>query len=241
MRKAERHQIKRDDLLTLFEKVSAYLAENQRNVLLAGAAILVLVIGGMGLHAWLQSREAEASLLVGQMIRTYDAPIVGAAQDQPVSQQGNTAFTSTDERDRKVLETSDIILEEHGTAAASPKALYYKGLALADLRRYDEAIAALEQVIKRYPRDFLAPMARYRMARLREAEGKPGEALVQYQALVEDSGGLLPVEEGLLGMARCHEALGDTAEALKIYQRILSESSASEYSNLVRGKVAELS
>jgi len=241
MKKEERHQIKRDDLATLLDRAMLYAGGNVRTVGLSAAGLVVVVMAAFGVRAWMAGRDQEASLLVGQMIQTFHAPVTASLQDLQENPAGAATFTSLQERDTKVLELADRILSHNPSAGSAPKALYYKGLALANLKRYDEAAGAMDLLLRTYSRDFLAPMVRYELARVHEAQGKPGEALVQYQAIAEDSASLFPKEEGLLGIARCQEAMGQRAEALKTYQRILKDFPESEYLSEARNKVAELS
>ena len=241
MRKEERHQIKRDDLATLLERAGLFIEDNLRSVVLSAAVLALLVVAGLTLRGWLSSREQRSSLLLGELIETFATPASPSPEERQQLPVGVPSFASASERDSKVLEQAEAILARHGSASVAPKALYYKALALADLRRYDEAAAALDEILMKYSRDFLAPMARYQLARMREVQGKPNEAIVQFQVLTETSGGLFPREEALLGIARCQEAMGQRAEALKTYMRILDEFPESEYLGEARNKVQELS
>jgi len=209
-------------------------------VLVIAGAVLVLVVGGLGARSWMAGREAEGSALLGEIIRTYRSPVatsLEALQDAP---PGTTPFTTAAERDRKVLDQADALLATYGRTKAAPKARYYRGLALAALGKGDEAIAAFDDLLKRHPDDFVAPMVRLQLARLRETRGEAAEALPLYQALAAQSGAF-PPEEGLMGTARCHEILGQKDEALKAYRRIVSEFPDSEYASEARRKVDELS
>jgi len=241
MRKDERHQIKRDELLTAIERGTLYVAHNARQVGLGAAAVALLALAGFGLHAFMGARAEKASALLGQMVRTYRAPVVATMEALQQAPAGVQSFTTAEERDGKVLQLADDILARYGATPAAPKALYYKALALEGLKKDADAVAAMETFLKKHPGDFLAPMARFQLARLRETQGNPSEALVQYQVLAEDSRGLFPREEGLLGMARCHEALGHKDEALKVYRRVLSEFPDSDYRSEASRKVQDLS
>jgi TolA-binding protein len=241
MRKSERHQIKQDDLVTLFERVVMYVEGNLRTVALVAAAAVVIAVAAGGIRFWMAGTQTRASLLVGEMIETFHAPISQSVQDLQQSPLGVSSFTSLEERDRKVLELAESILSDHATAAAVPKALYYKGLALANLKRHEDAAATMETFLKTHSRDFLAPMVRYQLARVLEAQGKLADALVHFEVLAGGSGAFFPKEEGLLGVARCQEALGQKSEALKTYKQILNDHPESEYFGEARSKIADLS
>lgn len=239
MRKEERHQIKRDELVTLLERMMLYVDANQKRVAILAGVLVLAGIGGLGVRSWTSSRASSSSFLVGEMIQTYRAPITASLEDLPQA-VGVRSFGSAEERDAKVLEFSDAILARYGRTAAAPKARYYRGLALSGLGRGDEARAAFQELLDRHPRDFLAPLARLQQARLLEASGRPAEALVHFQALVEDVRGVFPREEGLLGVARCQEAMGRAADALETYRRIMAEFPDSDYQFEARRKVEDL-
>ncbi|HEU4400481.1 MAG TPA: tetratricopeptide repeat protein [Candidatus Polarisedimenticolia bacterium] len=241
MKKDERHQLKRDELLTVIERGALYFADHARQVSLIAGAAAALALAGFALTTWSGSRDERASLLLGNLIRTYRAPVAASLEAIQQAPSGVHTYGSTDERDRRVLELADEILAKHAGARYAPKALYYKGLALTALKRTDEASQTFDELLRRYPADFIAPMARFSLARLRETQGKRSEALIQFQALADDARALFPRAEALLGMARCQEGLGNRQEALKTYQRILSDYPDSDYQGEARRKVQELS
>ncbi len=240
MKKSERHRAKRDELVTIFERATFYAETHLREVTLGAAAIVIAVLGGLGFASWVEARNERASFLLGDMIQAYRAPLA-LSQEATQAPPGVTTYANAEERDHKVIEIANDILARYGGSGTASKALYYKALAQADARNYADSTKTLEELLRRYPKDFLAPLARFELARVKESQGNPAEALIQFQSLAEGSGGAFPREEGLLGMARCQEALGKKDEALKIYRRILGEFPNSEYGAEARAKVDQLS
>ncbi|MFQ5876082.1 MAG: tol-pal system YbgF family protein [Acidobacteriota bacterium] len=242
MKKSERHQIKRNDLATVLEGAVSFFEEHRRAVLVAAAAVVIAAISALAVTHRLRSRQEEASVRLAELIRMRRAPIALSLDPQQRPVPGLPTFATVRERDLRVIELADAILEEYGSTRAAPKALYYRSIALADLERYEEAVASWDRFLREHPRDFLAPLARYNLGRVLEAQGSPGEALLHYQALADDArAGLFPTEEGLLGIARCQEALGEREAALETYRRVLDEFPGSEYQVEARRKVDELS
>ncbi len=241
MRKDERHQLKRDDLLTVIERGTLYVAENSRTVALVTGAILVATVASAGAYRYVSGREAKASFLVSRVIQTYRAPVAASLDTLQQTPGGVQTYGSAEERAARVLDLADDVLSRYGSSRSAAKALYYKALALVALKRQGEAVTVLEEFLRRHPSDFLAPMARYELAMVREAQGNPAEALVQFQVLAEEAGGLFPREEGLIGVARCQETLGNKDEALKAYRRIVTDFPESEYAGEAHQKLQELS
>lgn len=241
MKKEERHQIKRDDLATALGSASDYYESHRRMVITWGAVALALAVAGFAGRSWWQEREAQSARVLGKLIRTYNAPITATIEDLQTADPNRVTFTSTEERDRKVIEQADAILRQGGSGATIAGAGLYKGMAQADMKQNDAARQSLDEVMRHDPRGVFGQMARLRTARLLEEQGKAADALAIYQAIADDAAGLLPREEGLVGMARCQSSLGKNDEARKIYQRIVSEFPNSEYAGEARTHAADAS
>jgi len=241
MKKTERHQIKRDELVTAIEKGTFYLEHHVRRIAILTVVLLVLAGGVFGGWVFWSGREDKASFLLGEIIQTHRAPVSISLDALQQSTPGSKTFTSVESKDLEVVKLTDEVLADYGWSHAAPKALYYKGLALAEMKKTDDAGRVMQDLLSKYPGDFLAPLARYELARLKEAHGNPSEALVQYQALAEEAQGFFPREEGLMGVARCQEALGRKADALKTYRKIVSEFPNSDYQFEAKQKVSDLS
>jgi TolA-binding protein len=238
MKKEERHQIKRDDLATALGSASDYYESHRRTVIAWGAAVAVVAVAGFAGRSWWQEREAQGARVLGELIRTYNAPITATIEDLQAADPNRVNFTSTEERDRKVIEQADAILKQGGSGLTIAGAGLYKGMAQADMKQGDAARQSFDEVMRHDPRGVFGQMARLRTARLLEEQGKAAEAMAIYQIIADDSSGLLPREEGLVGMARCQTALGKADEARKIYQRIVSEFPNSEYAGEARTRAA---
>lgn len=240
MKGSERHRAKRDELVTIFEHVTVFVTENLRQVGIATGVIALVVVGGLAVRHVVEDRNDKASFLLGQIIRTYRAPIAltPEAQQAPA---GVTTYASSAERNDKVVDLANDLLARYGSTRAAPKALYYKAVALEGLGRLDDATKSLEEFLRRDPTDFMAPLARYALGRVHQAQGNTAEALVQFQALGDDTRGGFPREEALLAVARCQETLGKKDEAIKTYRRIMSEFPGSEYEAEARGRIDRLS
>ena len=241
MKKSERHLIKRDELMTVFERATLYVEDHARTMALVAGGVILRARAGFAVRSWMNASEEQASFLLGQIVQTYRAPVAASLESLQQATPGTKTYTTTEERDQRLLELTDEVLSRYGSSHAAPKALYYRGLALSGLKKPEDATKALLDLVTRYPDDFLAPMGRFQLGRLREQEGNASEALIQYQALAEDSQGVFPKEEGLMGVARCQEALGRKDEAIKTYRKIVSDFPDSDYQFEARKKIDDLS
>ena len=236
MRKEERHQIKRDDLRTVLESAADYVTDNRRAVLLGAGVVVAAVLLATAGRAWWGSRQAESARRIGDLIAAANAPVVSSAEDLSNARPGEQSFTSSEERARKVLELADALIKGGDSGSNAVMAQLYRGTALVDLGQADEAAKALDEAARRDPDGIVGGTARLRLARLREAQGRPADALPVYQALAESKQGPLPREEGLLGVARCQEALGHHDDAAATYKKLLQDFPDSEYAAEARDK-----
>lgn len=239
MKREERHQAKRNDLQTLLEEAAHYASVNLKQAVIAGVAILVLLLGAVGVRTWLGNRSATASRMLGELISTYNAPITATIEDLQEARPGVPTFTSIEERDRKVLDLADAILKSGGSTTAQAGALLYRGIAQAEMKQEDAAAASFGEVVERDRGGLFGAMGQLRLARLKEAQGKTDDAIVLYQAIADAKGGILPPEEGLLGLARCKEQQGKKDEAIALYRRVISSYPDSEYAGEARAHVAD--
>src|SRR5438093_13226119 len=75
MRKTERHQMKRDELVTAIEKGSFYVEHHARRIGMLAVGLVVLAAGVFAVRVWWTAREEKAYFLLGQIIQTYTAPV----------------------------------------------------------------------------------------------------------------------------------------------------------------------
>ena len=240
MKTSERHHIKRNELATFLDHAVFVIEENLRPIAIGAATVFVLAAGAYGWARWSDSRDAEASYRLGEILRVRNAPIAlsPAAMNAPT---GTQTFATAEERGGRIIDLADGILEGYGSSTSAPMAMYYKALTLSELGQYDEATASLETLLRDYPDDFVTPHARFKLGSVLEIQGRPGEALIHFQTVAEDVRSLFPREEGLLGVARCHEQLGQMDEALQTYQRVLNEFPGTQYFSEARRRIDELS
>lgn len=236
MRKEERHQIKRDDLRTVLESAADYVADNRRSVLMGAGVLVAAILLTTAGRAWLGSRQAENARRIGDLITAANAPVVSSVEDLNNARPGQQSFTSNEERAHKVLDLADGLIKGGASGSTLVMAHLYRGTALVDLGQTDEGAKALDQAQHLDPDGIVGGTARLRLARLREQQGKPADALPVYQALAEAKQGPLPREEGLLGVARCQEALGRHDEAAATYKKLLQDFPDSEYAAEAREK-----
>jgi tetratricopeptide (TPR) repeat protein len=234
MARITRKQMKRDEFVSTVGRVSAWAEENARMVLLLSGAAVVLVAAGVLGAQYLGSREAKASALLARGMEMAGAPIAAAgAQVAP----GGVSYASTGEKYRAVLDQMDAVIRTYPRTRAARLAVYYQGLAYANLGKNAEAVAALERFLDRDPDTLVSPMARAALARALEEAGQPDRAVAIYRDLAEGRGGAYPVEAALFEMGLTLERMGKSGEAREVFERITRDHPASDYSREAEGRL----
>jgi len=98
------------------------------------------------------------------------------------------------------------------------KALYKLGWTRERQKQDDAALAAYERLAKEHPQSDLAPEARYRAGRIRQAQGKFDEAAAAFAAV---TGGPFAEHAAFFG-AECLRSLGRNAAAEAAYGQVLA-------------------
>src|SRR5262249_3925631 len=153
--------IKRDELATALGRGTFYIEHNARRIALFTLGLVVVAIGVFGARAWWTGREERSSSLLGQIIQTYRATVTTSLDALQQAEPGAKSFTSVEAKDEQVVKLADEVLKGYGGSGAAPKAMYYKGLALSEMKKPADAEKVFQELVSKHPADFIAPLARY--------------------------------------------------------------------------------
>jgi tol-pal system protein YbgF len=119
--------------------------------------------------------------------------------------------------------TVDVSADDDPLAALSSASdLYAWGQARLKEGRHQEAIAAFEDVLGRFPSHDLADNAMYWIGWAHQQKGDHRLAIAAWQKLPARFPKSAKVADGLFGMAQSHEALGEPAVAEALYDEVVS-------------------
>jgi tetratricopeptide (TPR) repeat protein len=237
-RRITRKEMKRDEFVTAMGRITLWLEGHAKEALILGGVAVAAAVGSVLVYQFLDQREERASVLLARGVETLHATVraPGAADAA-----GGASFATGDERGRAVVDQMDELLQTYPRSRAGRLALYYKGLALIELRKPQEARKTLEDFLGSSSDSFAAPMARAALARALEDAGEQQKALETYEQLSRTPGGAYPVQAALMEMGRCLEKMGKKDEAKKVYERITREFPASDYSQEAQERLKGLS
>jgi TolA-binding protein len=237
-RRITRKEMKRDEFVTAMGRVTLWLESHAREALILGVVVVAAAIGSVLVYQFLAQREEKASALLARGVETLHAPVNTAST---TGAAGGATFATSEEKNRAVVDQMDELLQTYPRSRAGRLALYYKGLALIDLHKPQEAEKVLEDFLASSSGSFAAPMARAALARALDDAGDHQKALDAYEQLSRGGDGAYPAQAALMEMGRCLEKMGKKDEAKKIYERVTREFPASEYSQEAQERLKELS
>jgi tetratricopeptide (TPR) repeat protein len=236
MKRKERHHLRENELVHLFESLRDTWETRQREIGIAAMVLVVAVVAGIGIVALRQREQSQGTALLAEarvVLNTAVAPagVTDPADGLPLSAQlGATgSFPSEAAKLTAALPKLQAAADAYPGSRAGIEARYYLGGALAALGRYDESIQAFDEVIRRAGENGLYG----RMARLGRAgalvdAGQLDEAVTAWTEL-STMGDTYPPDAVLMGLARAYAAKGDTEQARQTLTEIVDRYPDSPY------------
>ena len=243
MKRSERHKLKENPFATWVGEMSETALDYSRELTWAAVAIVAIVALVVGYNYWRAQAASKADTELAAALAVADAAVVpppapgtpGASQ----TPQPGTYPTEEAKLEAALPQFLDIAQRYPKTRAAAT-ALYHAGATLAQLGRYDDAMARYQQVIDEGPGTVYAEMAQLGLASIDVAKGKAADAVQIYEKLIAAPDTQLPLDGVLVQMARAYQKLGKTDDATRAYRRVLDEFPQSLYAADARQALGEL-
>lgn len=168
-----------------------FIRENSRNLQIATACLVVLVLGWIYYDYYSQTREDRASAALNAVAREVDDPA-------------------------RIELLQNVAAEFPRTAAAMWSRIEQGHIAFAD-GDYDKALAIYTDVADALDSDSpLLPLLTYNIGLGRENGGEPDRALEAYADLAAYDGFAV---KGLMAQGRIYELKGENDQALRVYRK----------------------
>jgi tetratricopeptide (TPR) repeat protein len=230
--------MKRDEILETASRFFGYITDHTKGLLILLAGFVGLVLVGVGVYAYSQSRVERANELFAQALAVYQADI--KESDSDPDDPHHPTFATVDGRDLRAQELFQQVEADYGGASVGRIAKVYLGK-LA-LRRGDSERARelWESFVSTEEGHMLATEVRLNLLALDRSEGMGEEVVTRLQELIGSSSPEFPIEVALDQLAGSLEDLGRYEEARDIYQRIVDEHPSSPYSSRAQQKLNSL-
>jgi len=243
MKRKERHHLKENELVHLFESLRDTWETRQREIGMAAVAVVVVAAVAVGVIVVRQRNQAQGTALLAEARVILNAQVTpaGATSGEELPLFATVEGYATEAAKlTAALPKLQAAADTYPDSRAGIEARYYLGGALAGLGRYDEAIAAFDDVVTRAGQDSLYG----RMARLGRAgtlgdAGRLDEAVVAWTELttLDDT---YPPDAVLMGLARAYAAQGDTEHARQTLNEVVDQYPDSPYTLEAREELETL-
>jgi predicted negative regulator of RcsB-dependent stress response len=209
-RRVSRKELKQDELGEAVADAGHWLEQHWSDFFKWAAALLVGIGLIVGWRAWAAHRREASQELLASAVHSYDQARASGAPAEG-------------ELDRVAGELQTVI-ERGGSGTTGQLARLYRGSALFQLGRMDEAATELGSVLesKALP-PTLAATAAALLVRVHLAAGREDQATALLTAAIEHPEETIPADQALLSLGRIHAAGGNADEARVAWQRIIDE------------------
>ena len=213
-----RHQLKHDAVTDATQETFSWALGHKRN--LAGAGIVLAVIVAALAAAWFyfDRQNEQASMALGQAVRTFDRPLRTAGQEPPPDIQ---TFGSSAERGREAEKQFRAVAEKYPHTRSGEIARYLAGVAAMDAGDTATAERELKAAADSHNDDF-SSLAKMALAALYRSTKRDAEALAVYNQLADHPTTAVSKAMALLAKAELLERTSP-AEAARVYQQIRAE------------------
>lgn len=222
-----KQDIREDEVQSFLVTLITKFQENP--MLYVGLVVGFLVFGlaTSGVLAFMDSQKAAGQASLGQVVKTYSAPIVAEGETPP---PGRSLTFPSEEARRQA--TQEALAEVGGGSAGEVAELYEAQLALAE-GDTAKARKIWESFVRGNSGHALVASVKINLVELDRAEGNH-EALAERLQKELDGSSDLPEDVLLYQLARTREDLGQDDEASELYQRILDAHPGSPYAAAAR-------
>ncbi len=209
-KKITQKSLKHDEFIDAAFDVGNWLEENWVKVAKWMLGAIVLGVVTVIWLAYDHRSRAQLRNSVAHGIQLYEE-----AEDTDFSDPGTLGAA---------LETFDEAAAQGGSGATGMLARFYQGSTLYRLGRFDEAAAALEQVVEQSGAGgTLGATARILLSRVHVAAGQREKAILVLESIVDQDDRLVPPDLALLELGRIHSDAGNPERARVLWQRIVDE------------------
>jgi predicted negative regulator of RcsB-dependent stress response len=235
LRSSERHHLKEDQFAAATMDKLSWAVEHRNPMLVGGVILIVALLILIGGFYYQQNREQRASILLGEALQLYSAPIRPAGSPEV---PGQPSFTSVADRAKaasnKLIETS----EKYGRTDSGTMANYFLGLSAEDMNDSSKAEEYLKKVTDSGNKD-LAALAKSALASLYHDTNRDQLAIGLYKQLIEKPTNTVPKSSAQIALADLYAAK-DPSQARKIYEEVQKDNADNVVGQVATSKLQGL-
>src|SRR5262245_12242584 len=199
-----RHELKeQDEITTSLEKFVEFSVNRKNELIIAGAALVVIVVGLFGWSYYRTNRNNNAQMQLAKVFRAYD----------DTSKPEKERFETTIAEAQKTVDA-------YGSLPAGAIAQYYIGLSQESLGDTAKATQSLESAIARGD-STIKGAAQFALAGIQKKHGQGPKAIETYKQLYES--GDYSKAAVAYELAALYESTDQPNQARDYYQKIVTD------------------
>ncbi|HEV2388584.1 MAG TPA: tetratricopeptide repeat protein [Candidatus Acidoferrales bacterium] len=213
-----RKELKKDEFRETLAHGAEAISSHKETLWQVTVVVLVVVCAVLGWRLYWNRLNSRASAALAEAMKIYDAPVT-ANGDQPVP--GEPVYHQEQEKYAAAQQALGAVAIRFKHAHAGQMAGYYAAVSLEHLGRYQDAANRLAPMVKGGDTQLQA-LARFELAQVNDAMGKPDQAVALYQELLNQPSVFVPKPEVLFALGD-HYRASNPQQAAKYYQEVKSE------------------
>jgi predicted negative regulator of RcsB-dependent stress response len=240
VRAETRHRLKEDrfSLATIgaAEATVHWSEEHKSKLVIAGVALIVVLLAAFGSWYYLNQQDQKASLQLNQAVRTLDTPIQPAGTPAPADV---VTFTSAKDRTTEAHKQFQAILDQYPHTRTAEFAHYFLGLTSYQLGDNAAAERDLKSVASTRNED-LAALAKLALASVYGNTNRTKDAIDLYNQLMAKPTRSVGKTTAQMELAEMYVSTQQPLEAKRIYEQLQKENPASEVAQFATQKLQTL-
>lgn len=239
MKRTERHHLKDNELANLAARTRHVVEDRQGQVAGIAAAVVVVLIAGLGYWAWNNRINGRAHTLLAEAMLTGDAEVSPPAAPGSPAPPG-LSFPTTREKYQATLTKFKIAADEYPSTDAGILARYLQAATYMALGEPKGAAEAYQDVIDRNGSGLYGQMARLGLAEVQAQTGAYDSAIATFADLAAQKDGPVPVDGVLVRLARVYLDAGKKDDAAKTFTRLVEEFPESPFTAEARRELDQM-
>jgi len=217
--RVHRQELKHDRFVEQVGHTVEYASEHRGLVVKVGAAVLAVLVIGIGVWWYMQHQAAMRQDAFRVAIRTQEATVNAQSPSEFL-----LTFPSEAEKRKAVAKAWQDLVDKYPGSTEAVIGHYYQGVNAADSGNTSEAEKQFK-IVADSGKDAYASQAKLALASIYESSGKGADAEKVLRSLVNDPTVLVSKEEATLALARVL-AKSKPAEARKLLEPLRTERGA---------------
>lgn len=213
-----RQELKQDKFAETAAGAVHWTVVHRRTIINGLIALAVLVVVGIGIFWYRESRNTTASQKLGDALVTFNAPVL---PEGPSQGSQMVSFTSVANRALAAKKQFYAISSEYGYTRAGQWAHYFAALCEVDLGNYAVAEGQLKDVANSRDEQ-VSSLAKLALASVYRDEKKDSDAVAIYKDLIDHPTLSVPKSTAQLSLADLYQAT-QPAEANKLYEQVAKD------------------